>query len=727
MADGTSIRASVKETSSGAALQLRLTPLPANGPLLHDAQEARRILEDELRLQKMLRVALGYSPDSVAHIKLFPLDRLVLPSQSDPSYARSLTAYLKMKMENDEKEQKVMTVTLSAWTTLTAALALAAEPNRPSLARSIRHICELSNDSVYDGYFDGPRAFTMVMHDLAIITGERSKRDKAFYEDALSVQVSHRLQDGSSADDYRKKAEAFVEKIKPFLPRVMEPYDAMEYLLDLMPTATLKIHRRQLINEFKAENQVSNSSHIIDECYKVVQEDQKHGSTKALTLAAVPAKHTYSMEELVSLQDTCGISLDLGEAKKVITPFVPNGELGKGKGGGGKGNPHGGKGTGGKGGPGGDKKWCDQCTTGGGHPNVRRPNAPLKPCVSNPYFAEACPPGIYCVPEKKAAVEAKRDENAKSESARTGKTVTAKPLVAPPQSDIDSWKTWRAEMDLKYKKKETAGGVAIDAGQLSNFYQTLQDVDDASFGLDVNLCAYPLGSPGPAQGKPTQLGTVPSYVTDDEIDRQLDGLNVSACALAGDTSLRASDTDDLHMQLRTHQPSGPSDSICIRSALSDDELQKQIAMICRARSEPAMRNLFLDASYTGDLPSIMPKLYFKAGWVAEIVAGKKTEEARVLEWHFRGDNHESEGDKLQAKIECRPANQIKKHDWVVAIEPGSLVTIFEVADRRIWQNIAQAWDEYGDALIPPSLQKILNGQAANSYYQTMFNSTRGET
>ena len=184
----------------------------------------------------------------------------------------------------------------------------------------------------------------------------------------------------------------------------MEPYDAMEYLLDLMPSVTLKIHRRQLINEFKAQNQVSNSSHIIDECYKVVQEDQKHGSTKALTLAAVPAKHTYSMEELVSLQDTCGISLDLGEAKKVITPFVPNGELGKGKGGGGKGT-HGGKGTGGKGGPGGDKKWCDQCSAGGGHANVRRPNAPMKPCVSNPYFAEACPPGIFCIPEKKAAID----------------------------------------------------------------------------------------------------------------------------------------------------------------------------------------------------------------------------------------------------------------------------------------------------------------------------------
>ena len=50
MADGTSIRASAKESSSGAALQLRLTLLPASGPLLHDAQEARCILEDELRL-----------------------------------------------------------------------------------------------------------------------------------------------------------------------------------------------------------------------------------------------------------------------------------------------------------------------------------------------------------------------------------------------------------------------------------------------------------------------------------------------------------------------------------------------------------------------------------------------------------------------------------------------------------------------------------------------------
>ena len=56
------------------------------------------------------------------------------------------------------------------------------------------------------------------------------------------------------ADDYRKKAEAFVEKIRPHLSRKFEQGDAMEHLVDLMPLGTLKIHRRQLINEFRASS-----------------------------------------------------------------------------------------------------------------------------------------------------------------------------------------------------------------------------------------------------------------------------------------------------------------------------------------------------------------------------------------------------------------------------------------------------------------------------------------
>ena len=91
MADGTdSKRASGKEPSSGAtALPLHLTPLLPNMPLLHDAEETRRKLEDELSVQKYLRIALGFVPDSVAHIKLFPLNRLSVPPQDQPGHAQA--------------------------------------------------------------------------------------------------------------------------------------------------------------------------------------------------------------------------------------------------------------------------------------------------------------------------------------------------------------------------------------------------------------------------------------------------------------------------------------------------------------------------------------------------------------------------------------------------------------------------------------------------------------
>ena len=92
--------------SGGASLPLRLSPLPPNMPLIHDAEETRRKLEDELSVQKYYRVALGYVPDHVAHIQLFPLDRLPLPPQNEAGYTAALSSYLKYQMENEEKEKR---------------------------------------------------------------------------------------------------------------------------------------------------------------------------------------------------------------------------------------------------------------------------------------------------------------------------------------------------------------------------------------------------------------------------------------------------------------------------------------------------------------------------------------------------------------------------------------------------------------------------------------------
>ena len=71
MADGTdSKRASGKEPSGGAtALPLHLTPLPPNMPLLHNVEETRRKLEDELSVQKYLRIACEVSSLTLVIVK----------------------------------------------------------------------------------------------------------------------------------------------------------------------------------------------------------------------------------------------------------------------------------------------------------------------------------------------------------------------------------------------------------------------------------------------------------------------------------------------------------------------------------------------------------------------------------------------------------------------------------------------------------------------------------
>ena len=653
MADVTDPKRASGTESGGASLPLRLSPLPPNMPLIHDAEETRRKLEDELSVQKYYRIALGYVPDHVAHIQLFPLDRLPLPPQSDAGYPAALASYLKYQMENEEKEKRVLTATYAAWTTLCSALAIAAETNRPSLARQIRTLCDLSSDPDLHGYGDGPRAFGMVVNDLAN-GGERTKQDKAFYDDALALQVNNRLPDGCAAAEFRKKAEAFVEKIRPHLSRKFEQYDAMEYIVDLMPTVTLKIHRRQLITEFKAANATGNSAHVIDECYKVVQMDQKAAPQKP-ALAAVPDSHTYTPGQLTQLQDTCGVALALAAATGLKPPKMPGG-----------GGTFGG---GGKGTPGGDKKWCDQCGAGGGHANVRRPDAPKKPCISNPYYKGTYPPGIYCVDEKKATVDAARLANAKKESERTGKTVVAEPLTAPPASEVASWKEWRAKMEAKKSKaKETPGGVAVP-NQLSNFYQSLQDVGDDDFGSSIN-----------------------------------------ACAVAADE----------HVMYP-----GPRDAISLRESLGPEGLHDTIERAYLARDPTAMQNLFLDGTYDGPIQDVMPNLFFKPDWVEKIMSGEKTEEARVLQWHWEGDVAAGlmGSDELVPSV-SRPAADIGVGDWVIGREPDRFVIIFAVTARTVWDTIGAAFEAHGQALIPPSLAQIPDANAADAFYQTMFDGKR---
>ena len=93
-------------------LPLQLTAFPQSAALTHDAEQCVRDLDSELSTAGFLRVAKGHTPDSARHYKLFPLDRIVIPPVGSPNYDKTISFYMKMEMENEEKITKVETITL---------------------------------------------------------------------------------------------------------------------------------------------------------------------------------------------------------------------------------------------------------------------------------------------------------------------------------------------------------------------------------------------------------------------------------------------------------------------------------------------------------------------------------------------------------------------------------------------------------------------------------------
>ena len=629
-------------------LPLQLTAFPQSAALTHDAEQCVRDLDSELSTAGFLRVAKGHTPDSARHYKLFPLERIVIPPVGSPNYDKTISFYMKMEMENDEKITKVETITLKDWTTLCGAIEIACKDSRPWLNRQIRQLCDLG---VFDpeliGYKDGPRAYAMAVQDILQPQGERPEWDKAYYENCLRKQQQEKLPDGAAGKSYRAQAEAFLERILPFLDRRPEAIAIMQHLINMMPPTLVTIHKRNLEKEFKANGQVQNASHIVDECYDLVTAAQKPEHMAKPTLVSAPVHLGYSLDQLLEMQHTCGMMFDLSTfagPAPTRTPRPPK--------------PGGGGEKGGKGPPGGDKEWCEQCTKGGGHLGK---NGKKRPCMMNPYLEGVMPPGLWCVAEKKASTEAGRAANAEKESKRTGKTVTAKTLLAPSEGDIQGWKEWRAKMDKQKESKKagTPGGVGIP--------------DAASFWANI-----------------------------EELDHPEFGEGVSGMALASNPLLM-----------------GPA---ATRASMGEPAVYAALQQAVTERDEDAIRCLLGDGGYEGRLPEL-PTLWFRADWLRAIATGQKREEARVLNWHFRGEQEHSElhhpdhdifefgYDQFQ-----EPASTIGYGDYVLAKE-ASMQLIFAVTQRREWDTIADAYDACGDALFPTSLTGTVTD--ANSAYQKM--------
>ena len=140
---------------------------------------------------------------------------------------------------------------MEAWTNVYACLKKATETTAPVLSRALVRDCDLSQTAgLAGGYFDGPLAWRMVLHEL--FPKERTEADKQFYRAAERIQLASPLTDGCSAAEYSRRALAFLVHICPYMPQAWSADDITAYLINLMPK-NLRVDGRRITTELKVE------------------------------------------------------------------------------------------------------------------------------------------------------------------------------------------------------------------------------------------------------------------------------------------------------------------------------------------------------------------------------------------------------------------------------------------------------------------------------------------
>ena len=236
-------------TTSGIDGQL-LPVVPATQPPQHQAVLLREQLDDYLAKRNLLGVALGHGSSRARAIVDIDLDRLPPLDAAAPDYASRLTRQLEYERRNEENAYKRYNLELSDWTEVYAICA-AATSKAVALKKQMRDLCDLhALGRCPDNYYDGPRAYQMVINHLLGSAGDRSREDKEYYEHALELQIKSPLPDGVLATDYHAKGYAAIVYILPNLARPISDVDAAEYIVDMMPSG-LATERRLLKRKLK--------------------------------------------------------------------------------------------------------------------------------------------------------------------------------------------------------------------------------------------------------------------------------------------------------------------------------------------------------------------------------------------------------------------------------------------------------------------------------------------
>ena len=138
----------------------------------------------------------------------------------------------------------------------------------------MKELCDLyRSDGIAGGYFDGPRAWRMIEDRL--FGGQRSEvGQRTFTGLEERLQRSSKLPDGCSAEEYARKALAFLIHIRPYLAQTYDDDDTSQYLIDLMPKA-LREGGRRITTELKTARRYHDHMHVLQKCRQLVHEEQR--------------------------------------------------------------------------------------------------------------------------------------------------------------------------------------------------------------------------------------------------------------------------------------------------------------------------------------------------------------------------------------------------------------------------------------------------------------------
>ena len=229
----------------------QLPEFPGEEFLAHAGSQWKEHADARLANLKLLAVAMGFPPPSVASIVDIDLASLPPLPIGHRDYERRLEARTKIMAQNKANAEKRFRYTMDDWTTLYAELKKCTEMQAPVLSRELKDLCDLSvTNPALTGYYDGPRAYRMLVNRIS--PTQRSETDKDFYRKAEQLQRSSQLPDGAPAADYAKKALAFLVHIRPFLAQSYDDDDTTQYLIALMPK-TLREGGRRIKQQLLAE------------------------------------------------------------------------------------------------------------------------------------------------------------------------------------------------------------------------------------------------------------------------------------------------------------------------------------------------------------------------------------------------------------------------------------------------------------------------------------------